>query len=158
LAVLLQEGIGDTIRVRLTPAPGGDRTEEVRTCQDILQSLGIRTFSPRVTACPGCGRTTSTLFQEMADDIQEYLTSRMPVWKQSYAGVEGLKVAVMGCVVNGPGESKHAHIGISLPGTGEEPKAPVYVDGRLMTTLKGTTIVTDFINILDEYVDTKFKN
>jgi (E)-4-hydroxy-3-methylbut-2-enyl-diphosphate synthase len=158
LAVLLQEGIGDTIRVSLTPAPGGDRTEEVRTCQDILQSLGIRTFSPRVTACPGCGRTTSTLFQEMADDIQEYLTSRMPVWKQSYPGVEGLKVAVMGCVVNGPGESKHAHIGISLPGTGEEPKAPVYVDGRLMTTLKGTTIVTDFMNILDEYVDTRFKN
>ena len=158
LAVLLQEGIGDTIRVSLTPAPGGDRTEEVRTCQDILQSLGIRTFSPRVTACPGCGRTTSTLFQEMADDIQEYLTSRMPVWKQSYPGVEGLKVAVMGCVVNGPGESKHAHIGISLPGTGEEPKAPVYVDGRLMTTLKGTTIVTDFMNILDEYVDSRFKN
>jgi (E)-4-hydroxy-3-methylbut-2-enyl-diphosphate synthase len=158
LAVLLQEGIGDTIRVSLTPAPGGDRTEEVRTCQDILQSLGIRTFSPRVTACPGCGRTTSTLFQEMADDIQGYLTSRMPVWKQSYPGVEGLKVAVMGCVVNGPGESKHAHLGISLPGTGEEPKAPVYVDGRLMTTLKGTTIVTDFISILDEYVDTKFKN
>ena len=158
LAVLIQEGIGDTIRVSLTPAPGGDRTEEVRTCQDILQSLGIRTFSPRVTACPGCGRTTSTLFQEMADDIQEYLTSRMPVWKQSYPGVEGLKVAVMGCVVNGPGESKHAHIGISLPGTGEEPKAPVYVDGRLMTTLKGTTIVTDFISILDEYVDTRFKN
>jgi (E)-4-hydroxy-3-methylbut-2-enyl-diphosphate synthase len=158
LAVLIQEGIGDTIRVSLTPPPGGDRTEEVRTCQDILQSLGIRTFSPRVTACPGCGRTTSTLFQEMADDIQEYLSSRMPVWKQSYPGVEGLKVAVMGCVVNGPGESKHAHIGISLPGTGEEPKAPVYVDGRLMTTLKGTTIVTDFINILDEYVDAKFKN
>jgi (E)-4-hydroxy-3-methylbut-2-enyl-diphosphate synthase len=158
LAVLIQEGIGDTIRVSLTPAPGGDRTEEVRTCQDILQSLGIRTFSPRVTACPGCGRTTSTLFQEMADDIQEYLTSRMPLWKQSYPGVEGLKVAVMGCVVNGPGESKHAHIGISLPGTGEEPKAPVYVDGRLMTTLKGTTIVTDFISILDEYVDTRFKN
>jgi (E)-4-hydroxy-3-methylbut-2-enyl-diphosphate synthase len=158
LAVLIQEGMGDTIRVSLTPPPGGDRTEEVRTCQDILQSLGIRTFSPRVTACPGCGRTTSTLFQEMADDIQEYLSSRMPVWKQSYPGVEGLKVAVMGCVVNGPGESKHAHIGISLPGTGEEPKAPVYVDGRLMTTLKGTTIVTDFINILDEYVDAKFKN
>jgi (E)-4-hydroxy-3-methylbut-2-enyl-diphosphate synthase len=158
LAVLLQEGIGDTIRVSLTPAPGGDRSEEVRTCQDILQSLGIRTFSPRVTACPGCGRTTSTLFQEMAADIQEYLGSKMPVWKQSYPGIEGLKVAVMGCVVNGPGESKHAHIGISLPGTGEEPKAPVYVDGRLMTTLKGTTIVTDFINILDEYVDAKFKN
>jgi (E)-4-hydroxy-3-methylbut-2-enyl-diphosphate synthase len=157
LSVLLQEGIGDTIRVSLTPAPGGDRSEEVRTCQDILQSLGIRTFSPRVTACPGCGRTTSTLFQEMADDIQEYLSSQMPVWRQTYPGVEGLKVAVMGCVVNGPGESKHANVGISLPGTGEEPKAPVYVDGRLMTTLKGPTIVPDFIAILDEYLETKFK-
>jgi (E)-4-hydroxy-3-methylbut-2-enyl-diphosphate synthase len=156
LSVLLQEGIGDTIRVSLTPAPGGDRSEEVRTCQDILQSLGIRTFSPRVTACPGCGRTTSTLFQEMADDIQKYLGSQMPMWKQTYPGVEDLKIAVMGCVVNGPGESKHANIGISLPGTGEEPKAPVYVDGRLMTTLKGSTIVNDFINILDEYVGTKF--
>jgi (E)-4-hydroxy-3-methylbut-2-enyl-diphosphate synthase len=157
LSVLLQEGIGDTIRVSLTPAPGGDRTEEVRTCQDILQSLGIRTFSPRVTACPGCGRTTSTLFQEMADDIQEYLSSRMPVWRQTYPGVEGLKVAVMGCVVNGPGESKHAHVGISLPGTGEEPKAPVYVDGRLMTTLKGPTIVNDFIAILDDYLQTRYR-
>src|SRR5437867_1550686 len=157
LSVLLQEGIGDTIRVSLTPAPNGDRTEEVRTCQDILQSLGIRTFSPRVTACPGCGRTTSTLFQEMADDIQQYLSSRMPVWKQTYPGVENLKIAVMGCVVNGPGESKHAHVGISLPGTGEEPKAPVYVDGRLMTTLKGSTIVDDFIGILDEYVETRYK-
>jgi (E)-4-hydroxy-3-methylbut-2-enyl-diphosphate synthase len=157
LSVLLQEGIGDTIRVSLTPAPGGDRTEEVRTCQDILQSLGIRTFSPRVTACPGCGRTTSTLFQQMADDIQEYLSSQMPVWRKTYPGVEGLKVAVMGCVVNGPGESKHANVGISLPGTGEEPKAPVYVDGRLMTTLKGSTIVPDFIAILDEYLETRFK-
>jgi (E)-4-hydroxy-3-methylbut-2-enyl-diphosphate synthase len=157
LSVLLQEGIGDTIRVSLTPAPGGDRTEEVRTCQDILQSLGIRTFSPRVTACPGCGRTTSTLFQEMADDIQQYLSSQMPVWRKTYPGVERLKVAVMGCVVNGPGESKHAHLGISLPGTGEEPKAPVYVDGRLMTTLKGSTIVPDFIAILDEYLETRFK-
>src|SRR5436190_5243605 len=157
LSVLLQEGIGDTIRVSLTPAPGGDRTEEVRTCQDILQSLGIRTFSPRVTACPGCGRTTSTLFQEMADDIQKYLSSQMPVWKETYPGVENLKIAVMGCVVNGPGESKHADIGISLPGTGEEPKAPVYVDGRLMTTLKGATIVNDFIGILDEYVETRYK-
>ena len=157
LSVLLQEGIGDTIRVSLTPAPGGDRAEEVRTCQDILQSLGIRTFSPRVTACPGCGRTTSTLFQEMADDIQEYLSSRMPVWRQTYPGVEGLKVAVMGCVVNGPGESKHAHVGISLPGTGEEPKAPVYVDGRLMTTLKGPTIVNDFIAILDDYLETRYR-
>lgn len=158
LSVLLQEGIGDTIRVSLTPAPGGDRSEEVRTCQDILQSLAIRTFSPRVTACPGCGRTTSTLFQEMADDIQVYLTSRMPVWKEIYPGVESLKIAVMGCVVNGPGESKHADIGISLPGTGEEPKAPVYVDGRLMTTLKGSTIVDDFVKILDEYLETRFRS
>jgi (E)-4-hydroxy-3-methylbut-2-enyl-diphosphate synthase len=158
LAVLLQEGIGDTIRVSLTPAPGGDRSEEVRTCQDILQSLGIRTFSPRVTACPGCGRTTSTVFQEMAGDIQEYLNAQMAKWKTTHSGIEGLKVAVMGCVVNGPGESKHAHVGISLPGTGEEPKAPVYVDGRLMTTLKGPTIVADFITILDEYVETRFRN
>ena len=157
LSVLLQEGIGDTIRVSLTPAPGGDRTEEVRTCQDILQSLSIRCFSPRVTACPGCGRTTSTLFQEMADDIQGYLSSRMPVWKETYPGVENLKIAVMGCVVNGPGESKHANIGISLPGTGEEPKAPVYIEGRLMTTLKGATIVTDFITILDDYLETRFR-
>src|SRR6516165_1477293 len=157
LSVLLQEGIGDTIRVSLTPAPGGDRTEEVRACQDILQSLGIRTFAPRVTACPGCGRTTSTLFQEMADDIQRYLGSQMPVWKETYPGVENLKIAVMGCVVNGPGESKHAHVGISLPGTGEEPKAPVYVDGRLLTTLRGSTIVSDFMGILDEYVESRFK-
>ena len=158
LSILLQEGIGDTIRVSLTPAPGGDRSEEVRTCQDILQSLGIRTFSPRVTACPGCGRTTSTLFQEMADDIQQYLSSQMPVWKETYPGVESLRIAVMGCVVNGPGESKHANVGISLPGSGEEPKAPVYVDGRLMTTLKGSTIVHDFIAILDEYVEHRFKS
>jgi (E)-4-hydroxy-3-methylbut-2-enyl-diphosphate synthase len=156
LSVLLQEGIGDTIRVSLTPSPGGDRSEEVRTCQDILQSLGIRTFSPRVTACPGCGRTTSTVFQEMAGDIQEYLGSRMPSWKEIYPGVEGLKIAVMGCIVNGPGESKHADIGISLPGTGEDPKAPVYVDGRLMTTLKGPAIVSDFIAILDDYLEAKF--
>jgi len=156
LSILLQEGIGDTIRVSLTPQPGGDRSEEVRTCQDILQSLGIRTFSPRVTACPGCGRTTSTVFQEMASDIQSYLASRMPSWKQIYPGVEKLKIAVMGCVVNGPGESKHADIGISLPGTGEEPKAPVYVDGRLMTTLKGATIINDFIGLLDEYLEAKF--
>jgi (E)-4-hydroxy-3-methylbut-2-enyl-diphosphate synthase len=156
LSILLQEGIGDTIRASLTPEPGGDRSQEVRTCQDILQSLGIRTFSPRVTACPGCGRTTSTVFQEMAADIQSYLGSKMPSWKQIYPGVEKLKIAVMGCVVNGPGESKHADIGISLPGTGEEPKAPVYVDGRLMTTLKGSTIIGDFIGILDEYLETKF--
>ena len=138
-------------------SPDGDRCEEVRTCQDILQSLGIRTFSPRVTACPGCGRTTSTLFQEMADDIQQYIGSQMPAWKEKYPGVENLKIAVMGCVVNGPGESKHANIGISLPGSGEEPKAPVYADGRLMTTLKGATIVKEFIAILDEYVDTRFR-
>ena len=156
LSVLLQEGIGDTIRVSLTPAPGGDRAEEVRACQDILQSLGIRSFSPRVTACPGCGRTTSTVFQEMADDIQKYLTLRMPEWKELYPGVENLKIAVMGCVVNGPGESKHSDIGISLPGTGEEPKAPVYVDGRLMTTLKGPTIVADFVSILNNYLETRY--
>lgn len=157
LGVLLQEGIGDTIRVSLTPAPGGDRTEEVRTCQDILQSLGIRNFSARVTACPGCGRTTSTVFQELATDIQGYLDSRMASWKGMYPGIENMKVAVMGCIVNGPGESKHADIGISLPGTGEEPRAPVFVDGRLMTTLKGPTIVDDFIGILDEYVEVRFR-
>ena len=156
LAVLLQEGIGDTIRVSLTPAPGGDRTEEVRTCQDVLQSLGLRTFSPQVTACPGCGRTTSTVFQEMASDIEAYLGQRMATWRQTYPGIESLKVAVMGCVVNGPGESKHANIGISLPGTGEEPKAPVYVDGRLMTTLKGPTIVSDFMKILENYVEQRY--
>jgi (E)-4-hydroxy-3-methylbut-2-enyl-diphosphate synthase len=156
LAVLLQEGIGDTIRVSLTPAPGGDRTEEVRTCQDVLQSLGLRTFSPQVTACPGCGRTTSTVFQEMARDIETYLGQRMATWRQTYPGIEALKVAVMGCVVNGPGESKHADIGISLPGTGEEPKAPVYVDGRLMTTLKGPTIVADFMKILENYVEQRY--
>jgi (E)-4-hydroxy-3-methylbut-2-enyl-diphosphate synthase len=156
LAVLLQEGIGDTIRVSLTPQPGGDRTEEVRVSQQILQSLGIRSFVPQVTACPGCGRTTSTFFQEMADQIQNYLRDQMPIWKERYRGVEELKVAVMGCVVNGPGESKHANIGISLPGTGEEPKAPVFVDGRLLTTLKGTRIVTDFVRILDQYVDTRY--
>jgi (E)-4-hydroxy-3-methylbut-2-enyl-diphosphate synthase len=156
LSILLQEGIGDTIRVSLTPAPGGDRTEEVRTCQDVLQSLGLRTFSPQVTACPGCGRTTSTVFQEMASDIEAYLAERMPVWRETYPGIENLKVAVMGCVVNGPGESKHADIGISLPGTGEEPKAPVYVDGELMLTLKGPSIVSDFINILENYIEQRF--
>ena len=156
LAVLLQEGIGDTIRVSLTPAPNGSRAEEVIVAQQILQSLGIRSFTPQVTACPGCGRTTSTFFQEMAEQIQSYLRENMPVWKQKYPGVEELKLAVMGCVVNGPGESKHANIGISLPGTFEEPKAPVFVDGRLMTTLKGDKIVAEFINILDEYVDTRY--
>jgi (E)-4-hydroxy-3-methylbut-2-enyl-diphosphate synthase len=156
LSVLLQEGIGDTIRVSLTPAPGGDRTEEVRVAQQILQSLGIRSFTPQVTACPGCGRTTSTFFQEMAEQIQSYLREQMPVWKERYSGVEEMKVAVMGCVVNGPGESKHANLGISLPGTFEEPKAPVYVDGRLLTTLKGDKIVAEFMRILDDYVDSHY--
>jgi (E)-4-hydroxy-3-methylbut-2-enyl-diphosphate synthase len=156
LGVLLQEGIGDTIRVSLTPAPGGDRTEEVRVAQQILQSVGLRSFMPQVTACPGCGRTTSTFFQEMAEQIQTYLREQMPAWKQRHAGVEEMKVAVMGCVVNGPGESKHANLGISLPGTFEEPKAPVYVDGRLFTTLKGDKIVAEFIQILDEYVESHY--
>ena len=156
LGVLLQEGIGDTIRVSLTPAPNGDRTEEVTVGQQILQSLGIRSFTPQVTACPGCGRTTSTFFQEMAEQIQTYLREQMPMWKTRYAGVEEMKVAVMGCVVNGPGESKHSNLGISLPGTFEEPKAPVYVDGRLMTTLKGDHIVGEFIQILNDYVDSHY--
>ena len=156
LGVLLQEGIGDTIRVSLTPAPGGDRSEEVRVAQQILQSLGIRSFTPQVTACPGCGRTTSTFFQEMAEQIQNYLREQMPLWKERYTGVEEMKVAVMGCVVNGPGESKHANLGISLPGTFEEPKAPVYVDGRLITTLKGDRIVAEFIHILDDYVESHY--
>jgi (E)-4-hydroxy-3-methylbut-2-enyl-diphosphate synthase len=156
LSVLLQEGIGDTIRVSLTPAPGGDRTEEVRVAQQILQSLGIRSFTPQVTACPGCGRTTSTFFQEMAQQIQGYLRDQMPSWKERYTGVEEMKVDVMGCVVNGPGESKHASLGISLPGTFEEPKAPVYVDGRLFTTLKGDKIVAEFIKILDDYVESHY--
>jgi len=156
LAVVLQEGIGDTIRVSLTPMPGGDRSEEVMVAQQILQSLGIRNFTPQVTACPGCGRTTSTFFQEMADQIQTYLREQMPKWKADRPGVETMKVAVMGCIVNGPGESKHSNIGISLPGTFEEPKAPVYVDGRLMTTLKGDHIVREFIGILNDYVDTHY--
>jgi (E)-4-hydroxy-3-methylbut-2-enyl-diphosphate synthase len=156
LAILMQEGIGDTIRVSLTPAPGGDRTEEVQVAQQILQSLGMRSFFPQVTACPGCGRTTSTFFQELAQQIQGYLRESMPEWRKKYEGVEELKLAVMGCVVNGPGESKHANIGISLPGTFEEPKAPVYVDGRLMCTLKGDHIVEEFTKILDEYVDSHY--
>jgi (E)-4-hydroxy-3-methylbut-2-enyl-diphosphate synthase len=156
LAVLLQEGIGDTIRVSLTPAPNGDRTEEVFVAQQILQSMGIRSFAPQVTACPGCGRTTSTFFQEMAQQIQSYIREQMPAWKTRYEGVEEMKLAVMGCIVNGPGESKHANIGISLPGTFEEPKAPVYVDGRLMVTLKGDHIVEEFIRILDDYVDNRY--
>jgi (E)-4-hydroxy-3-methylbut-2-enyl-diphosphate synthase len=153
LSILLAEGIGDTIRVSLTPRPNGDRTEEVLVAQQILQSLGLRQFNPQVTACPGCGRTTSTFFQHMAEDIQTYLREQMPVWRAKYPGVTDLKVAVMGCVVNGPGESKHANIGISLPGTFEEPKAPVYVDGKLMVTLKGENIVPEFLQILDDYVD-----
>ena len=156
LAPLLQEGIGDTIRTSLTPLPNGDRTEEVTVSQQILQSLGIRSFTPQVTACPGCGRTTSTFFQEMADQIQTYLRDQMPKWKPDFPGVETMKVAVMGCVVNGPGESKHSNIGISLPGTFEEPKAPVYVDGRLLTTLKGERIVAEFIDILNHYVSTHY--
>jgi (E)-4-hydroxy-3-methylbut-2-enyl-diphosphate synthase len=156
LAILLQDGIGDTIRVSLTPRPNGDRTEEVQVAQQILQSMGLRSFTPQVTACPGCGRTTSTFFQEMAEEIQSYLRAQMPVWKERYAGVEELKVAVMGCVVNGPGESKHADIGISLPGTFEEPKAPVFVDGALKLTLKGDTIVADFLAMLDDYVEKRY--
>jgi (E)-4-hydroxy-3-methylbut-2-enyl-diphosphate synthase len=156
LSVLLQEGIGDTIRSSLTPMPNGDRTDEVVVCQQILQALNLRSFTPQVAACPGCGRTTSTFFQEMADQIQTYLREQMPVWRDRYSGVEELKVAVMGCVVNGPGESKHANIGISLPGTFEEPVAPVYVDGKLMTTLRGDHIVAEFRQILDKYIDRKF--
>ena len=156
MAILLQEGIGDTIRVSLTPRPGGDRTEEVHVAQQILQSLGLRSFTPQVSACPGCGRTTSTFFQEMAEQIQGHLKQQMAAWRGRYPGVEALRVAVMGCVVNGPGESKHADIGISLPGTFEEPKAPVYVDGRLKVTLKGDSIVADFLKILEEYVEARY--
>jgi (E)-4-hydroxy-3-methylbut-2-enyl-diphosphate synthase len=152
LAVLLQQGIGDTIRISLTPRPGGDRTEEVLVAQQILQSMELRSFTPQVTSCPGCGRTTSTFFQKMAEDIGDYIKARMTAWREQYPGVEEMKVAVMGCVVNGPGESKHANIGISLPGTFEEPKAPVYVDGRLYTTLRGDTLVAEFLQILDRYV------
>jgi (E)-4-hydroxy-3-methylbut-2-enyl-diphosphate synthase len=156
LSILLQEGIGDTIRVSLTPAPGGDRAEEVQVAQQVLQSLGLRSFTPQVTSCPGCGRTTSTFFQEMAQQIQDHLRERMPVWRLARPGAAELKVAVMGCVVNGPGESKHADIGISLPGTFEEPKAPVYVDGRLLVTLKGDRIVAEFLEILEEYVASRY--
>jgi (E)-4-hydroxy-3-methylbut-2-enyl-diphosphate synthase len=156
LSLLLQEGIGDTIRVSLTPVPGGDRREEVRVAQQILQSLGLRSFTPQVTACPGCGRTTSTFFQQMAQDIQDYLREKMPVWRTERPGVEDMKVAVMGCVVNGPGESKHADIGISLPGTFEDPVAPVYVDGRLLVTLRGDNIVTEFLGIMNDYVASRY--
>lgn len=156
LSVLLMDGIGDTIRVSLTPRPGASRTEEVEICQQILQSIGQRSFTAQVTACPGCGRTTSTLFQEMAEDIQAYLVEQRPTWQKIYPGSEELKVAVMGCIVNGPGESKHANIGISLPGTGEDPKAPVFVDGQHVTTLSGATIVPEFIKMLDLYVQKRY--
>ncbi|MGH7574503.1 MAG: flavodoxin-dependent (E)-4-hydroxy-3-methylbut-2-enyl-diphosphate synthase [Longimicrobiales bacterium] len=156
LSVLLLDGIGDTIRVSLTPRPGGDRAEEVRVAQQVLQSLELRSFTPQVASCPGCGRTTSTFFQKMAEDIQSWIRDRMPEWRSRYPGVEELRIAVMGCVVNGPGESKHADIGISLPGTFEEPKAPVYVDGRLFTTLRGESLVTDFLRILEDYVANRF--
>jgi (E)-4-hydroxy-3-methylbut-2-enyl-diphosphate synthase len=156
LSVLLQQGIGDTIRASLTPLPNGDRSEEVIVCQQVLQSLNLRSFTPQVAACPGCGRTTSTFFQDMADQIQTYLREQMPVWREKYLGVEEMKVAVMGCVVNGPGESKHANIGISLPGTFETPVAPVYVDGKLSTTLRGDHIVAEFRDILDNYVAQRY--
>ncbi len=156
LAVLLQEGIGDTIRISLTPEPGAPRTEEVRVAQELLQAMGLRDFMPQVVACPGCGRTTSTFFQELARDIQNYLRAQMPAWRERYPGVEGLTVAVMGCVVNGPGESKHADIGISLPGTGERPVAPVYVDGEKTVTLKGETIAEEFQAIIEDYVARRF--
>ncbi|NBO17881.1 MAG: flavodoxin-dependent (E)-4-hydroxy-3-methylbut-2-enyl-diphosphate synthase [Proteobacteria bacterium] len=152
LSVLLQEGIGDTIRISLTPEPNGDRTQEVRVAQEILQSMGLRSFTPQVTACPGCGRTTSTVFQELADKIQTYLRAQMPVWKTRYAGVETMNVAVMGCIVNGPGESKHANIGISLPGTGESPAAPVFIDGKKAMTLRGERIAEEFQAIVEDYV------
>jgi (E)-4-hydroxy-3-methylbut-2-enyl-diphosphate synthase len=156
LAVLLEEGIGDTIRVSLTPDPGAPRSREVYVAQQVLQVLGIRHFVPQVSACPGCGRTTSTFFQELASEVQSYLTEEMLRWKSTYPGVEELTVAVMGCVVNGPGESKHADIGISLPGTGEEPKAPVYVDGRHFVTLKGSRIAEEFVQVLAQYVEQRF--
>jgi (E)-4-hydroxy-3-methylbut-2-enyl-diphosphate synthase len=158
LAILLHEGIGDTIRTSLTPMPGGDRADEVRVCQQVLQSLGIRHFTPQVTSCPGCGRTTSTFFQELAAEVTTHIQQRMTDWRGHYAGVEELKVAVMGCVVNGPGESRHADIGISLPGNGEEPRAPVYVDGKLTVTLRGDTIAADFAKLLDEYVERRYGN
>jgi (E)-4-hydroxy-3-methylbut-2-enyl-diphosphate synthase len=156
LSVLLQEGIGDTIRISLTPEPGGDRTQEVRVGQEILQSMGLRAFMPQVIACPGCGRTTSTYFQQLAQDIQSYLRNQMPVWRQKYPGVEALNVAVMGCVVNGPGESKHADIGISLPGTGERPAAPVFIDGEKAVTLKGDKIAEEFQQLVNDYVERRY--
>lgn len=156
IGVLLQEGIGDTIRISLTPEPGGDRAKEVIVAQEILQTMGLRSFTPLVTACPGCGRTTSTVFQELADNIQAYVRSRMPIWREKYKGVEEMNLAVMGCVVNGPGESKHADIGISLPGTGEAPSAPVFIDGEKVTTLRGENIAEEFRQIVDEYVEQRY--
>ena len=156
VAVLLEAGIGDTIRISLTPEPGGDRTQEVRVAQEILQSMGLRAFMPQVIACPGCGRTTSTYFQQLAQDIQRYLREQMPLWRERHPGVEEMDVAVMGCVVNGPGESKHANIGISLPGTGEQPAAPVYIDGRKHITLRGDRIAEEFQAIVEEYVTTHY--
>jgi (E)-4-hydroxy-3-methylbut-2-enyl-diphosphate synthase len=156
MGILLQDGIGDTIRYSLTPEPGGDRTLEVRAAQELLQTMGFRTFVPLVAACPGCGRTTSTVFQELARDIQAWITASMPEWRETYPGVEGLNVAVMGCIVNGPGESKHADIGISLPGTGEQPTAPVFIDGRKAVTLRGPTLVRDFQVLVQDYIDKRF--
>jgi (E)-4-hydroxy-3-methylbut-2-enyl-diphosphate synthase len=156
MGILLQEGIGDTIRVSLTPEPGGDRTVEVQVAQELLQTMGFRTFVPLVAACPGCGRTTSTVFQELAQSIQSYIRDEMPGWKQKYPGVEALNVAVMGCIVNGPGESKHADIGISLPGTGEAPTAPVFIDGKKAMTLRGAGIAAEFKQIVTEYIDKRF--
>jgi (E)-4-hydroxy-3-methylbut-2-enyl-diphosphate synthase len=156
LAVLLQEGIGDTIRISLTPEPGGDRTREVIVGQEILQSMGLRSFLPQIAACPGCGRTTSTVFQELARDIQTYVRDKMPQWGKDYVGVEDMQVAVMGCIVNGPGESKHANIGISLPGTGEQPTAPVFIDGKKEMTLRGAHLADEFKTIVDKYVETKY--
>lgn len=158
LAILLQEGIGDTIRISITPEPGGDRTREVTVAQQILQSLELRSFTPAVIACPGCGRTSSTVFQQLASDIQHHIQQQIPVWRKLYPGVENMSVAVMGCVVNGPGESKHADIGISLPGTGEMPVAPVYVDGEKTVTLRGDTIATEFQQLVDDYVQTRYGN
>jgi len=156
LSILLQEGIGDTIRVSLTPEPGGDRTKEVIVAQEILQTIGLRSFTPMVTACPGCGRTTSTVFQQLAENIQDYVRRQMPVWREKYTGVEELNLAVMGCIVNGPGESKHADIGISLPGTGEAPAAPVFIDGKKVMTLRGDNISGEFQKIVDDYVENRY--
>ena len=156
IGVLLQEGIGDTIRISLTPEPGGDRCNEVIVAQEILQTMGLRSFTPLVAACPGCGRTTSTVFQELADNIQAYVRSQMPIWREKYNGVEEMNLAVMGCIVNGPGESKHADIGISLPGTGETPSAPVFIDGKKTITLRGDNIAEDFRKIVDDYVENKY--